>query len=778
MVVHAAPPTGAEPANLVVALSLAAKGLAVFPVHSGGPKVKQPMPFFRWKDQSSTNEVAIREWWRRWPDAAPALDLGKSNLLVVDADRHDAEHDGVEAWATVLEEEGVSPDGIPIVGTPNNGSHWFFKQDGSFGNGKGSLPRGVDVRGSGGYVVAPGAILADGRAYEVFGDPAAAPMMPGWLAERISKKAAALQPATPSTIRSDRTVESASASLNEIADLLRFVPADVGYDEWVQVLMAVHAATGGSTSGLTLADNWSSGGSKYKAGEVAKKWRSFKSTGVNGATLAALARQYGADLSAIRISHLPEDREAIEHGKKVAAGLRGRQLIEHEDGTLSDPDTGEWYDLSPSVERAAGADEQYDLPDADLQVPGLVGEIADWICDRTTDPIRIHAIGAALSIVGTLVSRKVFSEQRPTGTHLYVGCIAPSGMGKQHPQDCIRLVLDEIAANGRLHTGWNVSLPAIAVSMAEHGSRIMVADEFADKLMGLKHKNASVSTMAISEGMRTLWGINTGTWTPDVSLNRGEVKVLRPAMGFYGASTVRDFSKSLNSKDITNGLFNRFLILPRFGEVERNAEPNGILQLPEGLKEKCRRLFNCVEPLQMTLACRGDTAPTPILVPFSASAEAMNEENKAFQADMMRASDEDEALGLYGRYAEMIKRVALVVACGRHFANVAMTSIEGEDMAFARRLVAFSIEQFVVMVRRDMVESLGQAQHKLILSIIRKAKVIGRGELTHRLDGRIPRRDRESILEALKDGENIEEKDAPPGPKGGRPKKVYVYRRG
>jgi len=183
-----APPEPGEPANLAVALALAAKGFAVFPVHSGGPKAKAPMPFFRWREKSSTDAATIREWWRRWPDAAPALDVGKSGLFVVDADRHDPEHDGVEAWAEIMAEAGASPEGIPIVATPNEGNHWIFRQHGGLRNSKGRLPKGVDVRGDGGYIVAPGAVMADGRMYELAGDLDTAPPVPDWLTEWLEKE--------------------------------------------------------------------------------------------------------------------------------------------------------------------------------------------------------------------------------------------------------------------------------------------------------------------------------------------------------------------------------------------------------------------------------------------------------------------------------------------------------------------------------------------------------------------------------------------------------------
>ena len=44
---------------------------------------------------------------------------------------------------------------VPVVKTPNGGLHVYFKQPNgeALGNGRGSLPPGIDVRGAGGFVV-------------------------------------------------------------------------------------------------------------------------------------------------------------------------------------------------------------------------------------------------------------------------------------------------------------------------------------------------------------------------------------------------------------------------------------------------------------------------------------------------------------------------------------------------------------------------------------------------------------------------------------------------
>lgn len=71
--------------------------------------------------------------------------------------------------------------------------------------------------------------------------------------------------------------------------LLNAIPPDCSYDEWLKVGMALKH----EGAALDVWDKWSSGGSKYKAGECAKKWKSFNRTEVTGGTLFHIAMEYG-----------------------------------------------------------------------------------------------------------------------------------------------------------------------------------------------------------------------------------------------------------------------------------------------------------------------------------------------------------------------------------------------------------------------------------------------------------------------------------------------------
>jgi hypothetical protein len=754
-----------------VALDLAAAGFAVFPCQAGGTNVKKPMPGVFWRSASTNDRVKVAGWWRKWPEAAVGLDLAKSGLVVIDADRHDPDADGVVAFAELMNEHQFDPNTVPVVATPNQGTHFYFRQpEGqSLGNGRGALPKGIDVRGAGGYVIAPGSVMTDGRLYEVFGQVADAPVMPDWLRAIISKpeRVERQQPAnmprhTPPS--DERIAAYLDTAVSQELDAVRYAPRGARNQQLNISAMKLGQMVGAGWLGEAEATAMLEAAAADLSAD-------------DGIEQTRKTIRSGMSKGRTEPRELPEDQYEVVSQEDFEASERLRKSFDNKRSDTT-PKSSIPAALRPELDLVdtTSTAPQFDLPDNFLHPPGLVGEIADWICSWTAEPIRIHAIGAALVIVGTIIGRKVYSKTRPSSAALYIGAIAPSGMGKQHPQDAIRMALDEVVGSSSLHCGWNLSLPALVMALHTNASKVMVADEFADKLIGLRSKNASTSQSAISEGLRSLWGTNTGTYSPDVSLARGDAKILRPHLSFYGASTVKDFVRSLVSKDVTNGLFNRFLILPRYQEVDRRPDPDGIMSLPPELKDRLQWLAGCLSPMQLTMAARGDGFPSePILVPFDKAADELNAANQRHQRAMLLASENDDALMLWGRFAEQCKRVAMIVAVGRSPGDPGSVSITAPDMVWATDLVRYSIEQFIGMVRRDMVESWVQAQHKLVLGIVRQAGTISRNELVRQVHGRIQKRPLEDIIHQLVEGQNIEGLKVDPGAKGGRPKEVFRW---
>lgn len=113
-------------------------GRAGYRVHPCDPETKRPLT--KWSEAASNHEAIIEAHWRRWPDALIGVCTG-SGLVVVDDDRGLAEPE--EDMAATRTSK-----------TRSRGWHHWFRSDVELGNRVGLIP-GIDVRGAGGYVIAP-----------------------------------------------------------------------------------------------------------------------------------------------------------------------------------------------------------------------------------------------------------------------------------------------------------------------------------------------------------------------------------------------------------------------------------------------------------------------------------------------------------------------------------------------------------------------------------------------------------------------------------------------
>lgn len=138
-------------------------------------------PLLRWEEfQSRIASIdEIQSWFNQWPDANIGIVTGPiSNLTVVDIDpRHGGSNEQFKDSQT------------PCVHTGGEGWHYYFTSDLAIKNKAGILP-GIDVRGEGGYVIAPPSVHPTGKAYEWILSPQDISIMkfPDWIFQVASKK--------------------------------------------------------------------------------------------------------------------------------------------------------------------------------------------------------------------------------------------------------------------------------------------------------------------------------------------------------------------------------------------------------------------------------------------------------------------------------------------------------------------------------------------------------------------------------------------------------------
>lgn len=147
---------------------------------------------------ASRDPDVISGWWAMWPAANLAIATGRG-LFVLDVDPSKGGADSLDA---LEEQHGKLPPTVQaITGT---GSHFLFAVDREVRCSASKFRPGLDVRGDGGYIVAPPSLHRNGRRYgwELSAHPRTVPLAPcpPWLLDLATLKPAVSGPATVALI--------------------------------------------------------------------------------------------------------------------------------------------------------------------------------------------------------------------------------------------------------------------------------------------------------------------------------------------------------------------------------------------------------------------------------------------------------------------------------------------------------------------------------------------------------------------------------------------------
>ncbi|MBZ9755270.1 bifunctional DNA primase/polymerase [Mesorhizobium sp. ESP6-5] len=142
-------------------------GFRILPVASprmGGPAAGKRPLIPAWQQAATTDPVQIGAWFSRWPIANIGIATGaQSGVVVLDVDHKNGGMESLERLRQEIE--------LPETLTAKSGSgglHFYYRYplDEDVRNSAGKLGPGLDIRGEGGFIVAPPSMHACGQTYE------------------------------------------------------------------------------------------------------------------------------------------------------------------------------------------------------------------------------------------------------------------------------------------------------------------------------------------------------------------------------------------------------------------------------------------------------------------------------------------------------------------------------------------------------------------------------------------------------------------------------------
>ncbi|MFY0622761.1 MAG: DUF3987 domain-containing protein [Pelagimonas sp.] len=566
-------------------------------------------------------------------------------------------------------------------------------------------------------------------------------LLPGHLRQR------GLATASPAT--EHLQAHSQMGTVPAIEAALTWLPnAELDYDSWVRIGMALKGALGGA--GGDIFAGWSAQAAKDVPSTTMKAWASFKPDRIGAGTIYHLAMERGWQPDA----SLCLDGAVACDGEHPAAGLLSK-LGEQAEGDQDPPATSPFTLIMPD---------------------GLVGDLTDYMLSTARRPQPLLSLGASLCAIGALMGRQYRTESN-LRSNLYVVGIADSGSGKNHAREIINEVFFEaglahhlggnkIASGAGLLTALHRQ-PAILFQIDEFGMFLAAA---ADRRRSPRHITEILDNM--TELYTAAGGIFLGAEYANRDGSNERRDINQPCLSVYGTTTPLHFWGALQGANVVDGSLARFLILPSDEDYPDENIAVGMRQADPALIAGLQSVASGGGHQKGNLAGKTadqNTAVNPTIVPMTEEARARFRLLSAELTGELRAASGTAFTAILARIGENALKLALIVAVGRDPTNPEI-NLSAADWAidFVRHYARRTMEA----VERHVADTETEAHLKRLKEIIRAAgaKGIAKSEIT-RASQWLKSRDRDEILLTL-----IESGDVTTGMRGSSTKQAMVYR--
>jgi hypothetical protein len=678
-------------------------------------------PRIAWKQYQITppTEQEIESWLKRWPNTNWAILTGQA-LIVVDGD-------SLESCQFI--ESNLTK--TPWVVITAKGKHYYFKVPRSFIV-KNSVDQNIkiDIRGVGGYVVAPGSTHVTGHVYELVNDVLYDATTVDDLPEFTQADLIAINNYNGQFVKREST-----GNLSAIG----FAPKQLPHD-------GSPVGEGGRNSAATS-----------MAGQYIQQGYSLQETKAlldswNGNNNPPLSPdELNTTIASVASTH------ARNTGDQV--------LIER-----------------PAIDKSKIATEVQEDEQGDfiLKPPGVLGEFVDHYMASAPKPNMVLAIQAALAL-GSVLAGRIYQTTSANTSNLYFISVANSGVGKEHARTLINNVLAESNNADLMGDDAYTSGQAVISKLLDSPAHITIIDEFGRHMEAQKKADTSLAVEANSKLMEA-FGAATGVLRAKTNstlhLTQAQKATLQnkvvfnPSLSLLGLTTPKRFYDALSNELVQDGFLGRFLVATTTAERQPFKHKEA-LDLSLNILDWAKRMR---QPPEWTMGggnltgfSATDATVKPDIIKIRFSDEAI-QSFEQFDIKILKKQKDLEKDGLeelLARGNEIAMRLAMIIALSENASN---RTISAAHAAWAQQYTEANQERLLQAVRAHVSDSeFGQ----LVQACINKILSFGKRGCTLRdlkralskVRGLRPRELNE-LKQALNDHEDLQAEQVT---NGGRP---------
>jgi len=518
------------------------------------------------------------------------------------------------------------------------------------------------------------------------------------------------------------------------------------YSVWFKVGCSLKALLG--ESGFELWDSWSSQSSKYNASEMRYKWNSISPEG--GVSAGTVMQHFVPDNNNVfNQQSITPDHQLVPREKKVKE-KRAAGLIVPLETSMCYPE-------------------------------GLVGDMVRFICENSRYPQPILALSASLTFVGTLIGRKVCTEDdiRP---NLFTVGLGKTGIGKESARSIIKKIYSQLEIQG-FGAEKVTSRTAIERVLSASPSALFLFDEFGKYIQSILGEKSSGHVRDVMTTLMELYSSSATTFFGTDKANAREnprFVISQPHANIYATSTPDSFWEGLTHTAVRDGSLNRFLI---FSAEDRTARQltKRVREIPTGLKESILRLYNLTENIKISSRGRtydptkfidhhgevvdsktryrtlinydfGEITCDPDPMTIGYSQESLEIFDRFEDISLDRADKKNSTASMWVRASEHSKKIALILTVSN-----LLNEIPVEVANYSTNLVDALMKNAIQEIATHLSDNFAEKESKRVERIIAEygERGVTMSELTQRTRFIKSRQQRKNLLEDLFEAELI-----------------------
>ncbi len=532
------------------------------------------------------------------------------------------------------------------------------------------------------------------------------------------------------------TFEAVESALPHIAN------ADLDYDSWVRIGMAIKGALG--DEGACLFEAWSATSAKNRPAVTAKAWAGFEPERIGAGTIYGLALDAGWQPA----PHLQLNGEipvAEEHpARALLDSLPTRPVGVAPVAALPPPPSTPPPGPPPRIPMPPGWD----------NVGGVIADMINLMVITAKRPQPVLALAASLCAVGALMGRKYRTETN-VRSNLYMVGIAESGAGKNHA----RVVINELFGRAGLtqYIGGNkiASGSGLLTAMVRQPSILFQLDEFGMFLAAAADRKGSprfvteildLMTELFTTAGTTYFGIEYAS----AKHNDAHRLIHQPCLCVYGTTTPLHFWQALQAANVADGSLARFLIVESEDDFPDSNEQFGVVDPPQDVIDRLIAIHEGGGKLNGNLADCGainQVTVDPRVVRMTPQARAVFQALDRSIMVRLRGARGTANASILARIEEHATKLALIRSVSRDAVNPQIEDHDAEwGLLIARHCAEYAMREAEARVSENPIEQ----HHKRALKLLRDAGDAGmlRSEFTRRTQF-MDSRQRDGVLQTL-----------------------------